>query len=205
MSRARVLVVDDKENYTKLFRRILPEDRFDVTTAEDGERAIGLTTAAPFDVIVTDIRMPGADGRAVLQAARAVGRRAIVSRGWADLSAEDAPDCLTIGEANLKTLFTRVAAVVHHGGAGTSQLAALGGAPQVIVPQMYDQHYWARRIEALGAGVAHAPGTPSAASLTQALESALLPAVRTSARTLVASIRPDGARVAALQLAAGHA
>ncbi len=71
MNRARVLVADNKENYTKLFRRILPEDRFDVTTAEDGERAIALVAVTPFDVIVSDIRMPGADGRAVLQAARA--------------------------------------------------------------------------------------------------------------------------------------
>ena len=71
MNRARVLVCDDKENFTKLFRRILPEDRFDVTTAADGERALALIAATAFDVIVTDIRMPGADGRAVLRDARA--------------------------------------------------------------------------------------------------------------------------------------
>jgi DNA-binding NtrC family response regulator len=71
MNRARVLVCDDKENFTKLFRRILPEDRFDVTTAPDGDRAVALIAAVSFDVIVTDIRMPGADGRAVLREARA--------------------------------------------------------------------------------------------------------------------------------------
>jgi vancomycin aglycone glucosyltransferase len=42
-------------------------------------------------------------------------------------------------------LFRRVAAVVHHGGAGTTTAAALAGAPQVVVPQIYDQHYWAKR------------------------------------------------------------
>ncbi len=68
--KARVLVCDDKENFTKLFRRILPEDRFDVVTAEDGTRALGLVAAGDFDVIVTDIRMPGADGLAVLREAR---------------------------------------------------------------------------------------------------------------------------------------
>jgi DNA-binding NtrC family response regulator len=71
MSRARVLVCDDKENYTKLFRRILPADRFDVTTAEDGSRALALVAAGEFDVVVTDIRMPGADGLDVLREARA--------------------------------------------------------------------------------------------------------------------------------------
>ena len=71
MSKARVLVCDDKENFTKLFRRLLPEDRFDVTTAGDGARAIALVGAGNFDVVVTDIRMPGADGVAVLREALA--------------------------------------------------------------------------------------------------------------------------------------
>ncbi|HLL23382.1 MAG TPA: sigma-54 dependent transcriptional regulator [Kofleriaceae bacterium] len=72
--KARVLVCDDKENFTKLFRRILPEDRFDVTTAQDGTRALGLVSAGDFDVIVSDIRMPGADGLAVLREAKAKDR-----------------------------------------------------------------------------------------------------------------------------------
>ncbi len=71
MTKARVLVCDDKENFTKLFRRILPEDRFEVTTAGDGARAIALVRADDFDVVVTDIRMPGADGVAVLREALA--------------------------------------------------------------------------------------------------------------------------------------
>jgi DNA-binding NtrC family response regulator len=71
MTRARILVCDDKENFLKLFRRILPEDRYDVTTAADGSRALGLLSAGAFDVVVTDIRMPGADGLSVLREARA--------------------------------------------------------------------------------------------------------------------------------------
>ena len=77
------------------------------------------------------------------------------------------PDCLAIGEVNQQALFTRVAAVVHHGGAGTTTAAALAGAPQVVIPQIYDQHYWAQRVHALGIGTAHAPGAPTADSLTQ--------------------------------------
>jgi two-component system response regulator HydG len=71
MIKTRVLVADDKENFVKLLRRILPEDRYDVTTAEDGARALALLAAASFDVVVSDIRMPGADGMAVLREARA--------------------------------------------------------------------------------------------------------------------------------------
>ncbi len=69
MNRSRVLVVDDKDNIVKLLTRILSPE-FDVTTAEDGTRALGLIAASEFDVILSDIRMPGADGMAVLQETR---------------------------------------------------------------------------------------------------------------------------------------
>ncbi|HYU15793.1 MAG TPA: sigma-54 dependent transcriptional regulator [Candidatus Acidoferrum sp.] len=71
MTRARVLVCDDKENFLKLFRRILPEERFEVMVASDGDRALALLAATNFDVVVSDIRMPGADGLTVLREARA--------------------------------------------------------------------------------------------------------------------------------------
>jgi len=113
------------------------------------------------------IRAPEEVAETMVQAARVLGRRAIVSRGWAGLSVpEDAPDCLVIGEVNHQALFQRVAAVVHHGGAGTTTAAACAGAPQVVIPQHYDQHYWARRVHQLGIGTAHAPGAPTAGSLT---------------------------------------
>ena len=140
-------------------------------------------------------------GGAMLEAARAVGRRAIVSRGWADLSLPDGqPDCLGIGEVNQQALFRRVAAAVHHGGAGTTTAAALAGAPQVIVPHMYDQHYWAARIRDLGTGTAHAPGTPTAASLSTALELTLQQDVAARAASVAARVRKDGARLAAERL-----
>jgi vancomycin aglycone glucosyltransferase len=97
-------------------------------------------------------------------------------------------------------LFERVAAVVHHGGAGTTTLAALAGAPQVVVPQMYDQHYRAQRIHQLGIGTAHAPGTPGTDSLTSALARTLNPDVATRARSVAATVRRDGAEVAAQRL-----
>jgi len=149
------------------------------------------------------MRAPRDLGQAMVQSARALGRRAIVSRGWADLSVvDDGPDCLAVGEVNLRALFGRVSAVVHHGGAGTTALAALAGAPQVVVPQIYDQHYWARRIERLGIGAAHAPGAPTAESLTSALAHALRPDVAGRARSTAASVRSDGARLAARRLIA---
>jgi DNA-binding NtrC family response regulator len=69
MSTAKVLVVDDKENMLKLFGRILG-DGYSVTTASDGARALALLAEESFDVVVTDLRMPGADGFQVLQATK---------------------------------------------------------------------------------------------------------------------------------------
>ncbi|MEO8844314.1 MAG: sigma-54 dependent transcriptional regulator [Kofleriaceae bacterium] len=69
MTQARVLVVDDKDTIVGLLVRILAPE-FAVTTAENGTRALALIAAQEFDVIVSDIRMPGADGMAVLQETR---------------------------------------------------------------------------------------------------------------------------------------
>ncbi len=69
MSRARILVVDDKENVRTLLARILGEAH-DLTEAEDGQRAISLLSSREFDVVLTDLRMPGADGFEVLRVVR---------------------------------------------------------------------------------------------------------------------------------------
>jgi vancomycin aglycone glucosyltransferase len=152
------------------------------------------------------MRAPQDVSLVMVQTARALGLRAIVSRGWADLSLVDhGSDCLAIGEVNQQTLFKRVAAVVHHGGAGTTTTAALVGAPQVVIPQIYDQHYWAQRVERLGIGTAHAPCTPTTDSLTNALGHALRPDVAARAQSIATAVRRDGAQAAAQRLiSAGH-
>ncbi|HEY7234274.1 MAG TPA: glycosyltransferase [Gemmatimonadaceae bacterium] len=141
--------------------------------------------------------------RVMIESSRALGRRAIVSRGWADLSLVDGqPDCLAIGDVNQQALFKRVAAVVHHGGAGTTTAAARAGAPQVVIPQMYDQPYWARRVQQLGIGTAHASEAPTAGSLATALDLSLQRDVATRARSVAAAVRNDGAHAAARRLIA---
>ena len=151
------------------------------------------------------IRAPENLSRVMIESARAIGRRAILYRGWADLSLiDDGPECLTIGDVNQQALFDRVAAVVHHGGAGTTTAGARAGAPQVVIPQHYDQHYWAGRVHDLGIGTAHAGSTPTTDSLTAALERTLQPAVPARARSVAASMRGDGARVAAQSLITTH-
>ncbi|MER7808973.1 glycosyltransferase [Streptomyces sp900116325] len=133
-----------------------------------------------------------------VEAVRAQGRRVLASRGWAGLAlTDDQDDCFVVGEVNQQALFGRVAAVVHHGGAGTTTTAARAGAPQVVVPQLADQPYWAGRVADLGIGAAHDGPTPTAESLSAALRTALAPGTRARARTVAGAIRTDGATVAA--------
>jgi len=147
------------------------------------------------------IRAPENLSRVMIQSARALGRRAILLRGWADLSLLDnKPDCIAIGEVNHQALFNRVAVVVHHGGAGTIHAAARSGVPQVVVPQHYDQHYWGGRVQQLGIGTVCASGTPATDLLTGALRQALQPKVAARAQTIAAAMSSDGALVAARRL-----
>lgn len=45
-----------------------------------------------------------------------------------------------------------MAAIIHHGGAGTTHTAARAGIPQIIVPHVFDQYYWANRVFKLNIG-----------------------------------------------------
>jgi vancomycin aglycone glucosyltransferase len=134
----------------------------------------------------------------VVEVIRAHGRRVILSRGWADLALiDDQDDCFVVGEVNQQALFGRVAAVVHHGGAGTTTTAALAGAPQVVVPQIADQPYWASRVAELGIGAAHDGPTPTIDSLSALLATALTPETQIRATVVAGAIRTDGTTVAA--------
>ncbi|MFF4426875.1 glycosyltransferase [Streptomyces sp. NPDC001549] len=136
--------------------------------------------------------------RAAIEAVRVSGRRVLIGRGWADLGLiDDRDDCFAVGEVNHQQLFGRVAAVVHHGGAGTTTTAARAGAPQVVVPQLADQPYWAGRVAELGIGVAHDGPVPTAESLSAALKTALEPETGSRAKTVAGTVRTDGAMVAA--------
>ena len=68
MKKVRILIVDDEHNTREALSRYL-KLRFDVTTAEDGGVAIELLRHEDFDLVLTDLRMPTADGMSVLEAA----------------------------------------------------------------------------------------------------------------------------------------
>lgn len=90
---------------------------------------------------------------AVLAALRRAGVRGILARGWMGDTAHDlSDDVLALDEIPHDWLFPRVAAVVHHGGAGTTGAAMRASRPAVVVPFFADQPLWARCVERLGVG-----------------------------------------------------
>jgi UDP:flavonoid glycosyltransferase YjiC (YdhE family) len=89
----------------------------------------------------------------VLRALQLAGQRAIVATGWGGLKSEEASASILVVDAVPHDwLFPRVAAVVHHGGAGTTGAGLRAGKPTVICPFVGDQSFWGWRVAALGAG-----------------------------------------------------
>jgi vancomycin aglycone glucosyltransferase len=144
-------------------------------------------------------------GGMAIEAARQHGRRVVVAAGWAGLGLlDDGADTFAVGEINQQALFARCAAVIHHGGAGTTTTATRAGAPQVIVPQVVDQPYFAQRVAELGLGVGHDGPIPTVESLSAALKAVLTPEVAERAAQVAGEISTEGTLVAARLLGAGR-
>lgn len=119
-------------------------------------------------------RKPEETTRLLLDAVKRTGKRAILLSGWAGIGTPDLPeDVFLLKYAPHSWLFPRMAAVVHHGGAGTTAAGLRAGVPSVIVPMLSDQPFWGRRVYELGAGarpIPHARLTADnlAAAITEA-------------------------------------
>lgn len=96
-------------------------------------------------------RSPQATTEIVLSALEKTGQRGIVLTGWGGMTEARLPDNVkAINEVPLDWLFPRMAAVVHHAGAGTTATGLRAGVPSIAVPFFSDQFFWARRITELG-------------------------------------------------------
>ncbi|CAM4267928.1 glycosyltransferase [Palleronia rufa] len=123
--------------------------------------------------------------------ARDAGLRAVLLSG--DVPLAQAGDIHATPYAPHDALFPHAAAVLHHGGIGTTGAACLAGIPQLIQPLGADQPDNAARIEALGVGrVIRGP-----AQARHALQDVLSTGTRAAARALAARLIPDGADQAA--------
>lgn len=112
----------------------------------------------------------------VLRALEFSGQRGVLLSGWAGLGkGRTLPEFVFSAESLPHSwLFPRMAAVVHHGGAGTTGAALRSGIPSVLTPLAADQPSWARQVHALGAGPAPLPfQTLTAERLAEAIREAV--------------------------------
>ncbi|MFZ0544535.1 MAG: glycosyltransferase [Candidatus Promineifilaceae bacterium] len=89
----------------------------------------------------------------VRRAVKRSGRRAVLLSGWGKIGEAELPDSIyCLRQAPHTWLFPRMAAVVHHGGAGSTAAGLRAGVPSILIPHFADQPFWANRVEALGVG-----------------------------------------------------
>jgi len=89
----------------------------------------------------------------VVKALEASGQRGIIQSGWMGLGSMHLPESiLQVDSLPHSWLFPKMAAVVHHGGSGTTAAGLRAGVPSIITPVLGDQLFWAQRIEQLGVG-----------------------------------------------------
>lgn len=138
------------------------------------------------------------------EAVRLAGVRAVLASGWGGLqrNADDDARILHLQHAPHSWLFPRMAAAVHHGGAGTTGAAAAAGIPSVVIPFYGDQPFWAQCLSEQGvAPPALRREGLDAATLAEALREAGDPRMRARAHALGERIRAeDGIATAIAQL-----
>ncbi len=80
--------------------------------------------------------------------------RFVISKGWANLEVKgDNMNVLFVDHVPHSLLFPKMSIIIHHGGAGTTYMAARAGIPQIIIPHDLDQYYWGYRIMDLKIGI----------------------------------------------------
>jgi len=139
----------------------------------------------------------------VLKGLALTGQRGLLASGWNGLSRNaPLPDTVyMLEEAPHSWLFPQMAAVVHHGGAGTTGAGLRAGVPSIIVPHSVDQPMWGRRIAELGVGPQPIPDKRlTADKLAAAIRAALQPEMRAKAAHLGQQIRLEDGVAKAVEI-----
>lgn len=146
--------------------------------------------------------------RLTLRALELSGQRGVLVSGWGGLArlASAAP-VFHLPEAPHHWLFPRMAAVVHHGGAGTTGAGLRAGVPSILTPFAFDQYAWADQVVRLGVGPrAPAVGQLTAEKLAVAIQAAVSDtALRQRAAALGARIRAEAGVARAVEIIERHA
>lgn len=130
----------------------------------------------------------------ILEALRKTGQRGIIDRGWGDLGTfPDIPDdVFLLVDCPHDWLFPQCAAVVHHGGAGTTATGLRAGCPTTIVPFFGDQYFWGDRIYHRGLGPNPIPISQlTVEALSDAINFMLQPDVKARAMDLAKLIENE--------------
>jgi excisionase family DNA binding protein len=108
----RVLVADDEEAIRDLLARALALADYDVETVPDGQAALDRLRARPYQLLITDLRMPGLDGLSVIREARRLYPHlpVVIITGYS--SESSAIEAINLGVAGYLTKPFRVAKVL---------------------------------------------------------------------------------------------
>lgn len=136
---------------------------------EEGERPVYMTFGSLQQAV------PEWSMDLFIEAAHLAGCRAIIQTSSARFPADSRQDNLYfIGKHPHQPLFQHCAAVVHHGGAGTTHAATLSGCPSIVVPFMDEQLFWGYQLQTLGLAFAPLPARKvDAQSLAKTIEQVL--------------------------------
>ncbi|HRQ33586.1 MAG TPA: glycosyltransferase [Anaerolineales bacterium] len=144
--------------------------------------------------------------RIIRESLTKTSQRGIILSGWGGAHKNSSSNLLYLDSAPHDWLLPRCNMLIHHGGAGTVAAGLRAGIPQVIVPFMTDQPFWARRVHAVG--VAPKPilvKRLSVERLTQAIIEASGDNIRQCARALGQSINKEDGVTRVVELVESHA
>jgi sterol 3beta-glucosyltransferase len=147
---------------------------------------------------------PGRMTAVVVEALRLSGQRGILMTGWGGLARAALPETIfTLDEIPHGWLFPHVAAVVHHGGAGTTAAGLRAGKPTVVCPYFHDQPFWGRRVHDLGVGPRPVPQRHLTADrLAEAIRVAVGKGMRQRAEALGEKVRAEDGVARAVEVIA---
>jgi sterol 3beta-glucosyltransferase len=139
----------------------------------------------------------------VIDALKRSGQRGILATGWGGMSKmENIPEDMFILEsAPHSWLFPQMAAVVHHGGAGTTAAGLRAGVPGIVIPFSNDQFAWGRRAYELGAASKPIPRKNlTAEKLADAIKFVLTRQIKDAAKDLGTKIQSENGASAAAKI-----
>jgi UDP:flavonoid glycosyltransferase YjiC (YdhE family) len=146
--------------------------------------------------------------RLALRALELTGQRGVLLTGWGGVACLDTSASVNyVSDVPHSWLFPRMAAVVHHGGAGTTAAGLRAGVPSIITPFLFDQYAWADRVVKLGVGPRITDSKRlTAEKLAQAITTAVNDsALRARAAALGGRIRAENGVARAVEVVERHA